>query len=242
MAAYIHGVIDSNNRLEDPMAGLEGAPVCNLPYRDLGVVISELGERIRHITEGHVLGHERVAERLMEHFTVLPFRFPTIFDTKEDVLAMMNDRYDDFRDNLKRLRGKAEFGIKVIWPGAEIRARMMPVKNCAPLPAPASPARSYIKKKLEEHRIESKIEDEAEKRIALVDGFFDEFATEKKLEKRKTNDLLLAALYLVDKDKQGGFTQAFERLRSAPGELKYLFSGPWPPYNFIKMARCAISP
>jgi len=237
MAIYIYGVIDSNGRPDDPMIGLEGALVCNLPYRDLGVVTSDLDARIPHITKEHVLGHERVVERLMVNFTVLPFRFPTIFDKKEDVLAMMNDHYDDFRDNLGRLRGKAEFGIKVIWPGDKIRTRMAPGENSAPMPAPASPARSFLKKKFEEHQIEKKIEDEADKHIALVDGFFNKFAAEKKLEKLKTENLLLNALYLVEKEKQGDFRQAFEQLRSSPGELKYLFSGPWPPYNFIKMIR-----
>ena len=45
--------------------------------------------------------------------------------------------------------------------------------------------------------------------------------------------MLLSASYLVDKEKKDDFKKAFEELRSSGGDLKYLLSGPWPPYNFI---------
>ena len=140
MATYIYGIIDSNRAPDDPMTGLEGAPVHILPHRNLGVLISDFPAWIRNATKDRAIAHERVVERFMADFTVLPFRFLTLFAKKEDVRAMMNDRYGDFKDNLERLRGKAEFGIKVIWPGARIRARITPRENGAPVPAPASPA------------------------------------------------------------------------------------------------------
>lgn len=239
------------------MAGLEGSPVYNLPYRGLGAAISVLGSRVPHATEagasgsavlegaavspfagkGAVLRHEQVVERLMEHATVLPFRFLTVFHSEEDVLAMMEERWDGFKENLARLRGKAEFGIKVLWPGDRIRERMAAARRnggFAAAPTGGSPARRFLKKKLEEHRLESAIEDQADRRIARVHAVFAGFAAETRSEKLRTQDLLLSAAYLVEKANQRGFARAFDRLRSSPGELTYLFSGPWPPYNFIQ--------
>ncbi len=236
MAAYIYGVIDSNDRLDAAMTGLKGTLLRNLPYRDMGVILSDFDKRIAPITKDHAFEHEKVVERLMEHFTVLPFRFPTVFDNEEGVLSMMSARYDNFTDNLRRLRGKMEFGIKVIWPGDKMRMRLTPDQNSSPLLASDTPVKNFLKKKFQEYQKEKKIENEAEARIALVDGFFDGLAAEKKLEKLKTENLLLCAFYLVEKGKQEDFRQAFERLRSSSGEFKYLFSGPWPPYNFIKTA------
>lgn len=47
--------------------------------------------------------------------------------------------------------------------------------------------------------------------------------------------MLLKASYLVDKSRQEEVTVAFEKLRKAQPGLMYQFSGPWPPYNFIRM-------
>ena len=66
-----------------------------------------------------------------------------------------------------------------------------------------------------------------------MDIFFGRFAAEKKLVKLKTENLLLDAVYLVEKDKQNDFREAFEHIKSGPPGLKYLFSGPWPAYNFV---------
>ncbi|MCJ7788781.1 MAG: GvpL/GvpF family gas vesicle protein, partial [Candidatus Atribacteria bacterium] len=53
----------------------------------------------------------------------------------------------------------------------------------------------------------------------------------------KTENLLLDAVYLVEKDKQNDFREAFEHIKSGPPGLKYLFSGPWPAYNFVILSK-----
>ena len=57
------------------------------------------------------------------------------------------------------------------------------------------------------------------------------------MEKLKSDNLLLNAYYLVEKEKQRDFKEAFERAKNTPGDLNYLFSGPWPPYNFINLSK-----
>jgi len=239
MAIYIYGIINYNGMIDDSIKGLKGAPVRCIPYHEMGVVVSDIGAGILHIIKDHALRHEQVVERLMKDFTVLPFRFPTSFKNEKAVLSMMNDHYGDFRDNLERLRGKTEFGIKVIWPGNRIRMLIAHVKNGDHRPAPDDSAvKTFIGDKLEKYKIDRKIEGEADRRIAVVDGFFHKFAEEKKLEKLKTENLLLTAFYLVKNEKQKDFTLAFDQLSmSSFSELKYLFSGPWPPYNFIRMTQ-----
>ncbi len=235
---YIYGIIDSNVGLPESLKGLQAAPVYNIPFRGLGAAASELHAKPDPITKEHVLEHEWVVESLMKNFTILPFRFLTLFKQQDDVLTMFGSRHGDFKDNLERLRGKVEFGIKVLWPGEKIRRSLDAGKADVRVPARGETAvKIYIQEKLGKYIIAKKIEEEADRRIAAVDGIFNAFAMEKKIEKLKTENLLLSAAYLVEKEKQQDFMQAFERLSSSPGELKYLRSGPWPPYNFIRMPR-----
>ena len=94
-----------------------------------------------------------------------------------------------------------------------------------------------MKEKFREHRIDEEFKAKAGRFIKIVDIFFGRFATEEKVEKLKTENLLVDAVYLVEKDKRGDFREAFEHIRSAHPNLKYLFSGPWPPYNFVVLTK-----
>jgi hypothetical protein len=240
MRLYTYAIINSKDEIDESITGLERSSVYNIAYRDIGVVASELNEEINQITDNSALEHEKVVERLMTNFTVLPMRFLTIFNTKEDLLSMLAFYYEDFKNNLERLSNKVEFGIKVIWPADPIRQRIIEAYNKTRHNVSVSmdsPAKSFLKEKLEKHIIDKEFEEEANRCIAVIDGYFNKIACEKKLKKLQTENLLLNSSYLVDKDRQNDFKQAFEQLRSAPGDLKFLFSGPWPCYNFVTLTK-----
>jgi hypothetical protein len=240
MKLYLYGIIDSSGMIRESICGLEGADVYNIPYCDIGAVVSEINQPIQGVSERVVLEHEAVAEKLMEKFTVLPFRLLTILDGRENVLSMMDDYYGDFRDNLDRLRGKAEFGIKVVWPADKVKNRIITthrtkIQNVHP--SNDSAERRFIREKVEEHKINKAFREKADRCINVMDIFLGKFAAAKKLEILRTENLLLSAVYLVAKDNQDNFKEAFEHIRTARKDLKYLFSGPWPPYHFVALRR-----
>lgn len=245
MKIYTYGIINSNDILDEAIKGLQAKFVYNIPYHDIGIVASDLIGQIQDITKEHVLEHERVIERLMEKFSILPMRFLTVFDSKADIISMMRDYHRDFRDNLDRLRNKVEFGIKVLWAGDKIKERIVNLydrTNNQVSISDDSPAKNYIMDKFKNYKIERAFEEEADRCIKGVDKFFSKLVVEKKLEKLKTENLLLNASYLVDKEKQADFKKAFERLITSRNGLKYLLSGPWPPYNFIIITRKSATP
>ena len=236
MKLYTYGIIDSSKQINEPIYGLERACVYNIPYCDIGMVVSECTEPVQNVTKGSVLAHEEVIERLMGYFTVLPVRFHTVFDGRGGVVSLMQSYYKDFRDNLDRLRNKVEFGIKVIWPSDKIKEHIINTykKNDQKVSVPDdSSNKRFIRKKLEKYKINKEFEKKANKFINVMDIFFSKFAAEKKLKKLKTKNLLLDAVYLVEKDKQDDFKEAFEHIKNAHASFKFLFSGLWPPYNFV---------
>jgi len=244
MKIYAYGIIDSHNRIEETVGELEGKRLYNIPYRNIGVVVSELNEEIKEITDVFVLDHEKVVERLMINFTVLPMKFLTVFNTKDDVLSMAEFYYKDFQDNLERLCNKVEFGVKVIWPADIIKQRITATLDKAKhnvVISTDSPAKSFVKEKYEKHMVEKEFEEEANRCITIVDDYFNKIVIEKKLKRLQTEKLLLNASYLVEKQRQDDFKQAFEQLKNTPGDLKFLFSGPWPCYNFVTLTKKSAS-
>jgi len=240
MKLYLYGIVDSSDQISESIYGLEGAGVYNIPYCDIGAVVSETGKPIRGVTEGAVLEHEAVIEKLMANFTVLPVRFQTIIDSRDNLLSMMQSYHKDFKDNLARLHNKLEFGIKVIWPAEKIKANIIKgfKKSKQKNPEPnSSQSKKFIAEKFEEYKIEKEFQAKADKFIKVMDIFFSKFASEKKLTKLKTENLLLDAVYLVEKSQEGNFREAFEHIKGGPPGLKYLFSGPWPAYNFVILSK-----
>lgn len=235
---YIYCIIDSNNSMDESIKGLKGTHIYNIPYRDIGAVASNLDEDIKDITKIHALEHEDVVEKLMKKITVLPVRFHTLFNKEDDVFSMMKNYYRDFRENLDRIRNKAEFSIRVIWPEDKIREQIVrdySKRSHNISEAFDSPGMKFMEEKFEKYKIEKEFEEKADICIAIVDNFLNRFASEKRLERLKSKNLLLNAFYLVEKERHKDFKEAFEHLRIAPGDFKFLFSGPWPPYNFIKI-------
>ena len=203
MRLYTYAIIDSNSEMDESIRGLGEASVYNIPYRDIGIVVSDLEAQVQIKTKESILKHEEVVERLMDRFTVLPMRLYTVFSGKEDMLLKVKDHYEDFIENLDRVSEKCEFAIKIIWAGNIIKERIINAysnKN-----ASANPTQSgtkFMKEKFEKYKIDKEFEEEADRCIAIVDGFFGKFTSEKRLEKLKTDNLLLSASYLVDKEKR----------------------------------------
>ena len=240
MKIYAHCIIDHNQAIDNDIEGMGGTRIYNIPYRDIGIVVSHLDRQTKDVPKEWVLKHEEIAEKLMENFNVLPMRFLTVFNNEEDILDMMKDYHNDFRMNLDRLRNKVEFGLKIIWSAEEMRRRIInevdKVDDLASL-KDNSLAKSFMKEKIEKYKVDKALEKEADRYIVAIDNIFNKLSVEKKLQKLTTENLLLNASYLVEKEKQGDFKEAFKCAKNTPGDFKYLFSGPWPPYNFIVLTK-----
>jgi len=176
----------------------------------------------------------------MANFTVLPVRFQTIIDGRDNLLSIMQSYYRDFKDNLERVSNKFEFGIKVIWSADKMKENIIKALNKEQqkkLEPASSSGKKFMKEKFEKYKIDKEFEAKADKLIKVMDIFFSKFAAEKKLTKLKTENLLLDAVYLVEKPQESNFREVFEHIKSARSDFKYLFSGPWPAYNFVVLSK-----
>jgi hypothetical protein len=240
MKLYLYGIIDSIEQIHEPVSGIENSCVYNIPYCDIGTVVSEISGLTRQTIEDDVLKHEAVIEKLMADFTILPVRFQTVINDRNSLLSIMQSFYQDFTDNLERLHNKLEFGIKVIWPAEKMKEKI--IKNLKSgrqedFEPEISQGRKFMTETFQKYKIDKEFRQVAEKYINIIDSCLSRFAAEKKVRKLKTDKLLLDAVYLVEKLLVSNFKEEFERLKNDQPDFKYLFSGPWPAYNFVILLR-----
>lgn len=233
----MYGIINSGKKFHLSIHGINGHSVYHIPCNDIGIIVSDLHEQISDITQTHILEHEMVTEKLMNDYTVLPFRFLTVFNKREDIVNTLEKYYNEFVSNLKRLTNKVEYGIKIIWPGERIKALITEIHNSNKNESLLGnrPGTLHIKRKLKKHKIERDFQGKAGGYIELVSHYFSELVTEQKLSKLRSDNLLLSASYLIKKEHENLFKGRFYSLKADLCEFKFLFSGPWPPYNFTDL-------
>lgn len=61
-----------------------------------------------------VLIHDRILCELFGQITILPLRFGTIFNSRSDLLAHLNQRQDEYIEKLQQFEGQAEYMLKAI--------------------------------------------------------------------------------------------------------------------------------
>lgn len=240
MSLYIYAVMDAEREFESPLLGLDRSPVGVITCGGMSAAFSNLERAGGSLAPDDALVHEAVVEQLMTTNTVLPFRFGALFASRKEVQIMMVEHVTEFRENLARLCHKAEFSLKVLWPAKSVEQQVrqsLPPAKSGGYGLSNTTAGKYMAERFGAFRINQLMEAEADRRIAEIDLRFVRWAVEKKIERLLTPNLLLKAVYLVEAGRQKEFKQVYADLQGEAGSLHYLFSGPWPPYNFVRMAK-----
>ena len=233
-----------------PIAAEDGLgpvrPGYSLAHEDLLAVVSqvpleEFGEAALPTNlqdagwlEREVRAHERVIEEVMAGRTVLPMRFCTIFHSEEKVRALLETHCERFRRALARLRGRAEWEIRLYHePTTESAAE-------APQPAAGSPGTAYLVRKgaLERAAQEaaSEARRQAQRTLAALADQVDQIQLKPVAPQGSQGAprLVLDAVCLLAQPRLAAFHRQLEEVAkdlTASG-LRLRLSGPWPPYHF----------
>jgi hypothetical protein len=201
----------------------------SLAYLDIAAVVSPLITVKALATETNLWRHEAVVEAVMADHTVLPMRFGTMLSSEAAVQVIMAAHYADFAANLKRVRSRVELGLRVLWDDIPL-----------PQPSPAGrrgsgkgSGRSYLLTRLEEERQARAWRQRAEALAAEIHAPLARLAVESTYKVLVTPRLLLTAAYLVEQDRVAAFRREVEVLSTAHSPLRFLCTGPWPPYSFV---------
>ena len=256
-AIYVYGIASANaGELIGALASVAGvgaSPPYGIERDGLVALASDVPlaefdeERLRENLndvewlEQTARGHEFVLEAARESATIVPLRLCTIYRSEDHVRVMLEREQGVFRDALRRLKGKTEWGVKLIAePGALERALSEDNSEDAD---EVSPGVAYMQNRGREAREREEIDAlanswaaEAHERLAgsAVEALLNPLQNPEV--SGHVGEMLLNGVYLVEDAGMDGFTAEVEALviDFDDREVSVEMTGPWPPYNFVK--------
>jgi hypothetical protein len=182
--------------------------------------------------------HEAVLDAVREHRALIPMRLCSIYREQSGVRMMLEREREELQSALDRVRGKAEWGVKVFLTDVEAAdSEDDPSSQGGP-----GMGTAYMERRRREHgerrrageRVEAACETVNERlSAAAVEGRL--VAPQRPEVSGHDGDMILNGVYLVADEDSQRFADTVATLTEevAPLGLELERTGPWPAYNFI---------
>lgn len=251
-ALYVYGVVRGDSQALLGPIGLEGRWVYAVPGEGLLAIVHDCQDRPYesqdpHVVERWVRAHQDVVHEATRTFgTVLPMAFDMIVrgapgqTAAEALKAWLDEKRERFTRLLDGLSGKAEYGVQVLWDREAVAASL--VAEQAELRAIQAEARS--KPKGAAHLLGLKLAKAVRASMERqADAWGKDFYSRirrcvddvrvdamKKVDGRWQMLLNLSCLMPEGREDLGS---ALDEIQAVPG-VSVRFTGPWPPYSFVR--------
>ncbi len=194
--------------------------------------------------EQYAPAHEKVLEQAMQHATLIPMRFGTVFETENELKNMLDGHQEAFKDTLSQLQGSQEWGMKIFSDVEQLRRRVMEDSTKVQelmndIKSKPRGVAHFIKKQMVV-AIHEEVESATQNCVKVSHESFLEYAEDSKLDEvqeekdDELGDLVMSATYLVRRSDEGDFMAQMMNLRERFRSRGFSFniSGPFPPYSF----------
>lgn len=228
---YVYAILNRDCPIPNGLGGLTGGAVLPVRYRELAAAASIVDpENIRPTTENLLL-HESIVESLRESGPGLPVRFGTILSDAESVERALAEQYEVLMDDLRRVGDKVELGISALWRNPPADEEETPAADSAS--APEGPGTRYLQARVADYRQEARLREKAETVAEGIDAVLSGHAVDRRATILPSPRVAVRAAYLLQPSHIDAFRASFEEARARFPELRFLLSGPWPPYTFV---------
>jgi len=243
------------------VVGIGNANVHDLQYEDIVAILSEVVMTKIPVSNGNVLRHAAVIETVQKEQTVLPMRFSSVFHGDTAVLEFLKNRYATFVSDLERLYDKLEMGIRVIQKKVTVHPHLdlpsvetgfKPVSTIQSgveqefgvsgqltespihdLQSPASTGMSYLQQRRIYYASQDENDEWVQEIVKTCHAQFEDICVKHKRDTHTSFSQGVSLHYLIHRDSLNEFKDRFNDLKSSLNELRFLCSGPWPPYHFV---------
>lgn len=219
--------------------GIYGGKVYAVSSGPLAAVVSDVPRVKMRPERRHLAAHHQVLNRLTDQGTILPISFGVIARAPNAIRRILHTNQAAFLDQLHRVEGKVEMGIRVVWDVPNIFEYM--VAQHQELRA----LRDYLfrpgrgpshTQKIELGRLfESLLNgDRATHTDTVVDALQARCVEIRPSAPRHEHEVMNLAC-LVRRNALDRFEDAvLEAARVFDNNYSFDFTGPWPPFNFVE--------
>ena len=244
---YLYAIIRSLGEptFDDVLAvGDPHIKVHTLSWDGLAAVVSDSPLTEYPSNRSYMLAHQRVQERVLREFTLLPVRFGTVAtgtSPEKDIQKLLQKRVREFDALLADLEGHVELGLKALWRDERLLFEEILSENPSiqrlrdSLAGKPSHATQFDRIRLGEMIKDALGLKKAGEAAGIVTPLrrLARSCVEKPVVLER---MIVNAAFLVDKAREGEFDQAVAKLDVERCEMVIKYVGPIPPYNFVNIA------
>jgi hypothetical protein len=238
---YLYAIADAADHPGYADIGINGASVYVVAQGPVAAVVSDIGERRIRPERKNLAAHNIVVKRLMGETTVLPVAFGTIADSEAALLAILEENNSAFAEQLNRVRGKVELGLRVNLDVPNIFEYM--VNRHQDL---ADLRDELVRKqhgpsqndKIEMGRLfDHLLNQDREQHTAAVMTALGPRCVEIQQNSPREEKEVMHLACLVARDAQKEFENGvFEAARRFDNNFSFDYNGPWAPHHFVSIA------
>ncbi len=212
MRVLPYGIVDGEEAVAISAIGVAGSAVDSLLEGELRAFYSRLAELAPGApsVRSQALEFHAVIRDIFRQVAVVPFRFPTLLESEEELKQHLRAQQGKYREFLERTRGLVQ-----------MEARLAMAERAA---KPGS-GREYLVRRQQAARA---LEAEAARIADAVHGLVQEW-------KKRSQGEGLRCYALVPRSAIEEFRRRVGKL-SGPGHVKMTVSGPWPATEFLDAA------
>lgn len=238
---YLYAITDAAADGVGGTIGVNGTLVYVIPEGPVAAVVSNIAEKRIRPERSKLSAHHGVVKRLMADTTVLPVAFGTIADSLQAVRNILQENRDAFVEQLNRVRGKVEMGLRVTWDVPNIFEYM--VNRCPELAALRDEVMGKQRPPSQEDKIElgrlfdRLLAQERERHTEAVVEVLAPHCVEITQNQPREEREVMHLACLVERDAQKRFEEGvFEAATLFDNHFAFDFNGPWAPHHFVNVA------
>ena len=240
---YIYAIIETDReaRFGDAGVGKQNSEIYTIVQDGLGAVVSDSPIKQYPVTRANTMAHQKVMERVMLEYPMLPVRFGTVSEGLLPIREkLLKDRRGELIEALAYMHGKIELGIKAIWKDMKpvfdeiatqntdiSRLRDRLIKRRGGVQRDQVRLGEMVKKALEAWK-----EQKEQSILAPLEGLW----VERKLNNHFGDQMITNTAFLIEKEKEKAFDLAVEKVKDLyAGKMTLKYVGPIPPCNFVEI-------
>ena len=222
------------------VAGIDGSAVYSVRHGRVAAVVSDCARQKLRPERAHLAAHKEVLQRLMMDSTVLPMAFGTIADDLKAVRRLLSLNEEVILDQLERVAGKVEMGLRVKWDVPNIFEYFIDIHPELRV------ARDRLLGNQRETRQEDQIElgqlfdrilnDDREAHAEELEASLAPCCAEiKRSALRNVNEVANLNCLTLRGDQKQLEEAVFQAASLFDNNYAFDLNGPWAPHNFVEM-------
>ncbi|AFM27563.1 GvpL/GvpF family gas vesicle protein [Desulfomonile tiedjei] len=237
---YLYAVVPGSQERVYGCLGINGGNVYTIAAKDVAAVVSDVPHQKIRPERRHFAAHQAVLKRVMLDGDLLPMSFGIISQGPKAVRAILSRNNKSVQQQLKRISGKAEMGIKVTWDVPNIFEYFIDVNRELREARNKLVQPNYLPTQQEKIEIGRMFEEilnlERERHTKQVERVMSKRCSEIKRSKCRTEIEVMNLSCLVDRtllsDFEAGVLEAASHFDDS---FAFDFNGPWAPHNFVDL-------